>query len=117
MAMHLAFLGLKEAFVLMKSTLTVNLSHKSVSQGDSKIQQKHIISFSSLPAVNAGEGLADLFPYLIFWSRHMVPEGGTMGKLAHLFSHNCTIVKCPSPFSKLIKSSTATTFLIYRGRP
>lgn len=39
-----------------------------------------------------------------------------MGKLTHLFSHNCTIPKCPSPFSKLIKSSAALTFLIYPGR-
>lgn len=46
----------------------------------------------------------------------MVPEGGTMGKLTHLFSHNCTIPKCPSPFSKLIKSSAALTFLIYPRR-
>lgn len=46
----------------------------------------------------------------------MAPEWGTMGKLTHLFSHNCTIPKCPSPFSKLIKSSAALTFLIYRRR-
>lgn len=113
----LPFLELKEAFSLIfkKSSLTlINIvPQASVPRWSQNSVEAHN-KLKFLPSSKCT--LADSFPYLIFLSRHMVPEGGTMGKLTHLFRHNCTIPKCPSPFSKLIKSSAALTFLIYRGR-
>lgn len=113
---NLPFLELKEAFSLRKKsylTLIKIVPQASVPRW-SQISVEAHNKLKFLPSSKCT--LADSFPYLIFLSRHMVPEGGTMGKLTHLFSHNCTILKCPSPFLKMIKSSAALTFLIYRGR-